>query len=359
MSYELLYVPKASLHEHLEGSASSSFVSKVIGENNKYDKSDFNDFLQTYDKVATALEENPALYERLISEFLKENAENNVVYTEVIISPEHMAMKEGSFDAKTYKERLEAMYYAIKEIKNHYDIEIRFIATGVRNKGIENVNKIAEIVKKHPHPLVTGFGIAGNENDGSYKQYASGFKAAQNLGLGLSLHAGELGSVDNIWQALQMEPNRIGHGIASIKSAQLVIHLAKNKVLLELCPTSNVLLAPEMESSYSNHPLGVLYDNGVRISLNADNAGLFDTSIAKEYGVAKDRFGFSRIELLDITLCAIEAAFVDKKTKRRLIEQIDSQITKEDLNGFKLNSKRAFNHILQQRLKDRAGKVYE
>ena len=43
----------------------------------------------------------------------------------------------------------------IREVKEETGLETRFIATGVRNLGAENVKQVAEFIRDNPHPLVT------------------------------------------------------------------------------------------------------------------------------------------------------------------------------------------------------------
>ena len=72
-------------------------------------------------------------------------------------------------------------------------IEGRMIVTGVRHFGVEAVEAAARFAARCGHPLVTGFGMAGEERFGELEDYVRAFEIAREAGLGITVHAGELG----------------------------------------------------------------------------------------------------------------------------------------------------------------------
>ena len=116
---------------------------------------------------------------------------------------------------------------------------------------------------------------------------------------------------ESIVKALAVGSKRIGHGIASIKDALLLEELASKGVTLEVAPTSNRILVREFDGDITRHPVKKIYDAGVRLTLNTDDAGIFGTDIGKEYRIAANKLGFKRAELFDVTLCGVEAGFAD------------------------------------------------
>jgi len=57
--------------------------------------------------------------------------------------------------------------------------------------------------------------------------------------------------------------------------------LAKNKVQLNVCPTSNILLSNTR--SYETHQIKTLIEHGVPITLNTDDLLIFDSTVSQEY----------------------------------------------------------------------------
>ena len=64
---------------------------------------------------------------------------------------------------------------------------------------------------------------------------------------------------------------------------------------MEVCITSNVKTGAV--ASLDVHPVRRLFDAGVPITLNTDDPGVFETDLAREFGLAREVFGFSESEL--------------------------------------------------------------
>ena len=92
--------------------------------------------------------------------------------------------------------------------------------------------------------------------------------------------------------------------------------LAARGTVLECCPTSNVVLG--VYPSYEVHPLRLLRDAGVRVTLGSDDPPYFGATIAGEYEVCAERMGFDLDDLREITRTAIDAAFCDDILKAAL-----------------------------------------
>ncbi|MCK5296818.1 MAG: adenosine deaminase [Alphaproteobacteria bacterium] len=383
-SYDIASMPKVTLHEHIEGTVTPEIClvlakrhgvnlsDDLIMKDGSYDKKDFPNgrygyeegdfmgFINTYDDVAN-LVRTPEDYYTITKDYLSKNAQEGGIYVELIISPVHMASevepKTGkvTLNAEKYKAMLSGMTKATEEIKKETGLETRFIATGVRNMGVENVKEVAELVKDNPHKLVTGFGLAGNENEFEVKDFHEGLveTAHKEAGLPLALHAGEIRDSQSIWDALEAGASRIGHGISAIEDSKLVEELAKKNIMLEVCPTSNRLLVQKLEGSLDKHPLRKLYDAGVRVTINPDDAGIFGTHTGKEYRIAKENFGFSKAEFIDIALCGIEASFSDEATKKKLKNHVYKNLNESDRKSFKDLATKTSNPYLKKRLESR------
>ena len=375
-------LPKVTLHEHVEGTVTPEMAARLAnrhhvvlpdsfvmkdGEYDKndfpdgryaYDESDFGAFINTYDTVA-ALMRTPHDYYDVVKDYRVKNAREGGVYAEMIISPAHMAVVtnpetgKDELSAVRYNAMMDAIAKAAADAKEETGIEARFIATGVRNLGAENVKAVAELVRDNPHPLVTGFGIAGNEREGEFDDFAEALAIAKACGLKLALHAGEIRGSESVADAVRLGASRIGHGVSVPQDSKLMKHLAENNVMVEVCPTSNRILVNDLKGDLKNHPARILYDAGVRISLNPDDAGIFGTHTGKEHKISAQVFGFTDAEMLDITLCAVENAFVDVATRKKLKENVYKTMTPEQRKAFALLAEKAQNPELKARLTQR------
>ena len=101
-------------------------------------------------------------------------------------------------------------------------------------------------------------------------------------GLITKAHVGEFGGADDVMRyAEELELDQIQHGIAAASSPQIMNWLAKNKVQLNVCPTSNVLLGNT--KSYETHQIRTLFDYGVPVTINTDDLLIFDATVSQEY----------------------------------------------------------------------------
>ena len=381
--YNTAEMPKATLHEHIEGTVTPEMAAKLAqrhnvslpdnfvmkdGEYDKadfpngryaYDESDFWAFINTYDTVADMMR-TPQDYYDVTKDYLSKNAADGGIYAELIVSPMHMATEvnpetgKAELSAPRYAAMLEAMTNAAEEVKESTGLETRFIATGVRNLGAENVTEVAKFVRDNPHPLVTGFGIAGNERAGKFDDFAEALSIAKGAGLKLALHAGEICGPESIRDAVRLGASRVGHGVSAVQDPALMKELAEKNIMVEVCPTSNRILVGELKGDLANHPARKLYDAGIKISLNPDDGGIFGTQTGKEHRISAKEFGFTKAEMFDITLCALDCSFADVKTRKQLKENVYKRMTAEDRKEMAEQAEKAQNPILKKRLETRA-----
>lgn len=316
---------KAELHCHIEGAAAPELV---IRQAQKYDKDtspyiqngsfvwhDFTSFLAAYD-FSSDLFRTEEDYARLADHYLTSLARDGAIYSEIFTSPDHA--KKAGLSPKAYTD---ALGEGMTRAKAKTGIEGRMIVTGVRHAGVESIEQAARFAARCGHPLVTGFGVAGDERVGDMEDYVRAFEIAREAGLGITVHAGELTGWETVQAALDhIRPSRIGHGVRAIENPDLVRRIADEGVVLECCPGSNIAL--KVFDSFADHPFPALQAAGCKVTLNSDDPPYFWTSLKREYDIAAEHFSMSEKALAAITRTAIEAAFVDKKTKTALLARL-------------------------------------
>ncbi|MCL4169110.1 UNVERIFIED_CONTAM: hypothetical protein GTU68_022492, partial [Idotea baltica] len=216
---------------------------------------------------------------------------------------------------------VEAISEGIENAKTNTGIEGRIVVTGVRHSGVEAVTMAAQLAANNPHPLVTGFGIAGDERMYQPSDFSYAFDIARDAGLGLTAHAGEFGGPESVREAINhLKVGRIGHGVRAIEDSDLVKRLADEQIVLEVCPASNVVL--NVYEDYSHHPLKKLQEAGCVVTISSDDPPHFHTSLENEYSIAANEFGFGQEDLLNFTRNSIQAAFVDGETRKQMLEKL-------------------------------------
>ncbi len=319
------HLKKAELHCHVEGAAPPALTlaqaakyglpTESFVKDGAYVWHDFTSFIACYDFVASVFRTEED-YAALAEAYLIELAQENTIYSELFVSPDHGEAVGLSPDA--YIGGLAAGILAAREKTG---IECRMVIIGERHLGPENVLARAKWAAKFDHPLVTGFNMAGEERMNRVADYAPAFDIVREAGLGITIHAGELCGAFSVADALDLvKPSRIGHGVRAIEDADLVKRLADLGTVLEVCPGSNIAL--KVFPDYASHPLRRFTDAGVRVTLNSDDPPFFHTTLAQEYETASKIMGFSDAEIDAMTKTAIEAAFIDDATRQALLSRL-------------------------------------
>jgi adenosine deaminase len=319
-------LPKAELHVHLEGTATPDLVRRIADRNgleipegvfaapDRFAWRDFLDFLNTYNMVSSVIRTGED-YRDVTYEYLAACAGDGAIYVELTASIDH-ARLAGLSDA----EHWEGIAAGIDDARRDHDIEARILSVAVRNYGVERAIEIAELTAARPHPYVVGFSLAGDEAGYPPEPYAGAYQVAADAGLGCTVHAGEWAGAASVRGALELPVTRISHGVRAIEDPALVGGLARRKITLEVCPTSNVVLG--VFATFEDHPFPALRAAGIPLTLGSDDPPYFGASVGGEYAVARERFGLDDAELVGITRTAILASFAEPALRIELLARL-------------------------------------
>ncbi|MDQ2965071.1 MAG: adenosine deaminase, partial [Chloroflexota bacterium] len=131
---------------------------------------------------------------------------------------------------------------------------------------------------------VVGIDIAGPESSTfRVADYRKLFRRARQYGLGLTVHTGEAGPVEEIARVVELlEPDRIGHGVKAAYDPRAMEMIRERGIVLEICPTSN--LNTRVVSGWDEFRwiFDTLRRNEVRFTINTDGPELLKTYIRDE-----------------------------------------------------------------------------
>lgn len=330
-------LPKADLHVHLEGTITPQMVQKLSEKNGipvkpglmREDLSGYSwhddgtaqgcliAFVNAYDD-ACAVMKTAQDYTDITYDYLARAASEGCIYSELTISADH-----GAHLGLSYLEMVEAITAGVDRARAEFGIEARLISTCVRHYGPEASLKVGEITGRNPHPMVTAFGMAGDENAKTVADFRPAYEAS---GLAnRTAHAGEAAGPQSVWDALnELRIRRFGHMVRAIEDEKLMEKLVAIKAVPEVCVSSN--LALKVYKDYSEHPLRKFFDAGLKVTLGSDDPTFFHTTIGREYQIAQEHFGFTDDELVRLTRNAIEEAFVDEITRVKLLARVDNYV---------------------------------
>ena len=321
-------LPKLELHLHLEGAAPPAFIrglaaekhvdiSGVFDERGHYSYTDFWHFLKVYE-AATSVLQAPEDYRRLTLAVLEESAAHGVIYTESFISPDFC----GGRDLAAWRDYLAAIEDAAAEAEAKMGITLRAIVTPIRHFGPEKAREVAICAAETAGRFVTGFGIAGDEKVLEPKDYLWSFDCAREAGLGITAHAGEWRGPEHIRATLAaLNPSRIGHGVRAIEDLALVDELAERGTVLEVCPGSNIALG--LYPDWRKHPIGQLFDRGVKVTVSTDDPPFFHTTMSREWDRLAEALDWDQGVFDTLNRTALDAAFCDAETKDKIAKKLE------------------------------------
>ena len=130
------------------------------------------------------------------------------------------------------------------------------------------------------------------------------FTKARAAGMKLKAHVGEFEDAEEIRRTVEvLDLDEVQHGIAAAESTKVMRWLSENQTQLNVCPTSNVMLngVPDIAA----HPIRILFDNGVPVTINTDDLMIFGQSVSEEYRNLYRAGVFSAQELEDIRRASV------------------------------------------------------
>ena len=159
---------------------------------------------------------------------------------------------------------------------------------------------------------VVGVDIAGPYvKSFSIEKHASLFFRARDAGLGVTIHTGEEGSIDEMrYVVTTIKPDRIGHGVLSAKDPSLLELMRDRGVTLEICPTSNLKNSIVKNVDELRSIIRAFVDHGVKFTINTDGPEMYQSNLADEETFLLKEKILSQEEIDQATAWAFEATFM-------------------------------------------------
>ncbi|MEU5764772.1 hypothetical protein ABZ782_02470 [Streptomyces asoensis] len=229
----------------------------------------------------------------------EQNAQG-VDYVELRLSPRRFLADGLSLD-----DFLDLTHLILGEVRRPY---VRAVLLVNRDCPDETLGACTEALSRLPSTFV-GVDLAGDERrHPDIDRFEAFFSQARAVGRGASVHAGEFGSAEHVWAAVdRLGAQRIGHGIAAASSRTLVDRLARDKIHVEVSLTSNEALGAV--ERLETHPVRTLLERGVPVSFNADVPLHTGRSFPEEISAAAALLGWTSGEVLALQRRAMACRF--------------------------------------------------
>ncbi|HWX93463.1 MAG TPA: adenosine deaminase [Terriglobales bacterium] len=322
----VLGLPKAELHIHLEGAIEPAtlldiqhghgLTTTVAEVEALYQYSDFTGFLMSFKNITEHLK-TPADYELITYRLMERLKAENVLHAEVYISVGVCLFRKQNIAAI-----FEGLERGRARGERDFGVSLLWIFDAVRHFGSAEALRVAELAVQYQDRNVVGFGLGGDERKAGPELFREVYAYAAEHGLRLTAHAGETAGPESIWGALNLRAERIGHGLTAQQDPDLIQELAKRQIPVEICVTSN--LKTGECPAIAEHPVRAYFDSGVMVTLNSDDPAMFGTSVAREYQLVQEQFGFTEEHLRELARNSFEAAFLPAEKKVEFLNLFDT-----------------------------------
>jgi aminodeoxyfutalosine deaminase len=312
--------PKIELHVHLEATVRPETLLEIARRNDYrlpatsvtelaelYRYRDFDHFMAVWALTTNAMRHYDD-FRQVVVDYAQEAARHGAVYIEGIFSPIERVWRGVEWD-----EVFAGYCDGAAEARERHNVEVRLTPDITRGASLEEAFEAVRYAVKYRESGIVGIGLGGEENLYPPEPFAPAFRAAKEDGLASVPHAGEVVGPSSVRGALEaLEADRIRHGIRAVDDPGLVREIAGRRLVLDVCPISN--LRTGAVRSLDEHPLPQLVAAGVLCSISTDDPEMFDTDLSREYAAATS-LGLSPRLFYD---AGVEGALCDGETKSRL-----------------------------------------
>ena len=164
---------------------------------------------------------------------------------------------------------------------------------------------------------IVGIDIAGPRPGGlryPYAQLKPLVDDARAAGLGVTIHVGEEGGdhgIEEIAEVIEsLSPDRIGHGILAARVPELMAELGERGIVLEICPTSNLLTKALPDEAAVRLTFRAFVDAGVRFTIATDGPEMMRTHLRDELDLLLRIGALDEDELREANARGHESSFV-------------------------------------------------
>ncbi|MFZ5628769.1 MAG: adenosine deaminase [Spirochaetota bacterium] len=330
-------LPKIDLHHHFDGAFELRHLYQEARRRNlpqgRLSEAEFNAQCQVSAECRT-LTEFLAVFEFFYeiaqdADFLSEEARRlparmaaqGVIYLETRFGP-HLFTGPG-LTPERVTEAVVSGLESGSRAQNTTLPPVRLILCAMRNAPVDQVAELLSLYEKFHGRGVCGLDLAGDESRYACREYAPVFARAREMGIPVTIHAGEAAGHQSVLDALDLfGARRIGHGIRAVESPALIERLVRERITLEVCLTSN--LQTGNAPGYAQHPFERLRAAGVRVTINTDDPSVSGIDLAHEWQQAITTYSLAPQDQRQLLLNSAEAAFCSAAERDELKKRIES-----------------------------------
>ncbi|AFJ47353.1 adenosine deaminase [Shimwellia blattae] len=325
-------LPLTDLHRHLDGNIRARTILELGQQYNialpgntpetllphvqvTSNEPDLVSFLTKLDwgvKVLASLE----ACRRVAFENVEDAARQGLHYVELRFSPGYMAMNHNLPLAGVVEAVIDGVCAGCRQ----YGVQAQLIGIMSRTFGEAACQAELNALLTRRENIIA-LDLAGDERGFPGELFRDHFRTARDAGWHITVHAGEAAGPESIWQAIrQLGAERIGHGVRATDDPALMDYLAREKIGIESCLTSNIQTSTV--AGLHQHPLRTFLDHGVPATLNSDDPAVQGVDIIHEYQVAAPQAGLSPAHIRQAQINGLEMAFLTPAEKQAIRDRV-------------------------------------
>ena len=322
-------LPKAELHLHIEGTLEPELIFELATLNNlptpfnspdearaSYRFSNLEEFLEVYYRSMSVLRTGKDFYE-LTTAYLKRAAAQSVRHAEIFFDPQAHTSRGVDF-----ADMVEGIDRGLRYGEGKYGITSRLIMCFLRH--LDEQDAMATLAQAIPfRDRIFGVGLDSTESGNPPGKFKGVFDKAREAGFRCVAHAGEEGPAAYVREAVEaLQVERIDHGCRVLEDPELTRELAERAVPFTVCPLSNVRLG--VVDSLEEHPLRLMLDAGLTVTLNSDDPAYFGGYVAQNFQAVQDYLAMDDRTLGELARNSFRASFLDDGKKAELLAEVDA-----------------------------------
>lgn len=320
-------VPKAELHLHIEGSFEPELMFEIAQRNQiqipyksiedlkkAYQFGNLQDFLDIYYAGANVLIHEQDFYD-LTMAYFNHCREENILHTEIMFDPQTHTKRGVEFSTV-----INGIQRAREDAAKQFGISSLLIMSYLRHLSEEDAFETLAQSLPYKH-LIKMVGLDSSEKGNPPSKFQKVYEASVKAGYIPVAHAGEEGSAEYIWEALDLlKIARIDHGNNCLTDPKLVDRLVSEKMALTVCPLSNTAL--RNVDDIKNHPLKKMLNLGLKVTVNSDDPAYFGGYLTQNYLSCIEALDLSLEEVKQLVRNSFEYSFLPEDLKQKFIAQL-------------------------------------
>jgi adenosine deaminase len=320
-------LPKAELHLHIEGTFEPELMFEIAKRNNikipfqsieeikkAYQFNCLQDFLDIYYQGANVLVKEQDFYDLTFS-YLQKCAVQNVRHTEIMFDPQTHTERGIAFETV-----IKGISRACKDAKEKLNVSSLLIMSYLRHLSEEDAFKTLQQSLPYKE-LITAIGLDSSEKGNPPSKFKNVFQASVDQGYIPLAHAGEEGSSDYVWEAIDLlKIIRIDHGNNALQDPNLVKEIIKRDFALTLCPLSNISL--QVVDDLKEHPLKKMMELGLKVTVNSDDPAYFGGQINQNFIEVQKALDLSKEDLYELAKNSFQYSLLNENMKQEYLQEL-------------------------------------